>query len=110
SRGQEEVRRANRALADENRHLREEVGTRYRPARLLGTSTAMQRVLTAVERAAASNATVLLTGENGTGRELIARILHHHGRRRLGPFVAVNCGAIPESLLESELFGIGPNV
>jgi two-component system response regulator HydG len=70
----------------------------------------MQKVLAMVERAAQTATTVLITGENGTGKELIARILHHSGRRRLAPFVAVNCGAIPETLLESELFGILPNV
>jgi DNA-binding NtrC family response regulator len=70
----------------------------------------MQRVLAVVERAAQTQTTVLITGENGTGKEMVARVLHHHGRRRQGPFVAVNCGAIPETLLESELFGILPNV
>src|SRR5881409_1340636 len=70
----------------------------------------MQRVLAMVEHAARTQTTVLLTGENGTGKELIARILHHGGKRRLRPFVAVNCGAIPETLLETELFGILPNV
>jgi DNA-binding NtrC family response regulator len=70
----------------------------------------MQRVAAIVERAAATSSTVLITGENGTGKELVARVLHAGGRRRHGPFVTVNCGAIPESLLETELFGILPNV
>src|SRR5262249_8850654 len=75
----------------------------------IGTSSAMQRVMSLIDRAARTHTTVLITGENGTGKDLIARILHHTGKRRLRPFVPVNCGAIPESLIESELFGIEPN-
>ena len=110
SRGQDEINRANEALLGENLSLRREVGGRFQPRNFVGTSTAMQQVLAIVERAAQIPATVLLTGENGTGKEMIARILHHSGKRRLGSFVPVNCGAIPETLLESELFGILANV
>jgi transcriptional regulator with GAF, ATPase, and Fis domain len=106
SRGHQEVLRVNEQLVGENLSLRREVSSRFRAENLIGTSSAMQRVLAVVDRAARVNATVLLTGENGTGKELIARVLHHSGKRRLKPFVAVNCGAIPETLLESELFGI----
>ena len=110
SRGHEEMVRVNEQLVGENLSLRREVGSRFQPHLLVGNSLAMQRVLGLVERAAQVNSTVLLTGENGTGKELIARILHHSGKRKLKPFVAVNCGAIPKTLLESELFGIGDQV
>jgi transcriptional regulator with GAF, ATPase, and Fis domain len=110
SRGHEEVNRANELLVGENLALRREVGVRFQPKNFIGTSSTMQQVLAVVERAAQTPATVLLTGENGTGKEMVARILHHSGKRRLGSFVVVNCGAIPETLLESELFGILPNV
>ncbi len=110
SRGHEEVQRANELLVGENLSLRREAEVRFQPQNFIGRSSAMQKVLALVERAAQTSTTVLLTGENGTGKELIARTLHHSGRRHLGPFVAVNCGAIPETLLESELFGILPNV
>jgi len=110
SRGNEEVRRANEQLVGENLSLRREARVRFQPHNFIGQSAAMQAVLAVVERAAQTNSTVLVTGENGTGKELIARILHHSGRRHLAPFVDVNCGAIPETLLESELFGILPNV
>jgi transcriptional regulator with GAF, ATPase, and Fis domain len=110
SRGHEEMVRANEQLVGENLSLRREMSARFHPQGLIGTSLAMQRVLALVERAAQVNSTVLLTGENGTGKEMIARILHHSGKRRLKPFVAVNCGAIPKTLLESELFGILPQV
>jgi len=108
SRGHEEVRRANELLVGENLQLRREVGSRFQAQSLIGSSSAMQQVLSIIERAARTNTTVLITGENGTGKELIARILHHSGKRRLEPFVSVNCGAIPGSLIESELFGILP--
>ncbi len=110
SRGHEEVRRENEMLEGENRSLRAEINARVRVKGVIGTSDAMQKVLSLVEHAARTNATVLITGEMGTGKDLIARTLHHQGKRRRGPFVYVNCGAIPEALLESELFGILSNV
>ncbi|HEY3215012.1 MAG TPA: sigma 54-interacting transcriptional regulator [Candidatus Eisenbacteria bacterium] len=110
SRGHDEVRRVKELLEGENLSLRQEVGTRFRSHNVIGSSTPTKRVLAMAEHAARTSTTVLLTGENGTGKELIARTLHHGGKRRLKPFTAVNCGAIPESLIESELFGILPNV
>ena len=110
SRGQEEERRTRELLVGENLSLRQEVSVRFQPRNFVGSSSAMQRVLAMAERAAETATTVLITGENGTGKEMIARIVHHAGKRRLGPFVSVNCGAIPQTLLESELFGILPNV
>ncbi len=110
ARGHEEIERIQRMLEDENLALRQEVGTRFQYQNVVGTSSMMKRVLATVEHAARTSTTVLIAGENGTGKELIARTLHHGGKRRRGPFVVVNCGAIPETLLESELFGILPNV
>jgi Nif-specific regulatory protein len=109
SRGHEEVRRTNELLVGENLSLRQAVSARFQSESLIASSSAMQPVLSVLERAARVTSGVLITGENGTGKELIARILHHGGKRRLRPFVAVNCGAIPETLLESELFGILPH-
>ena len=106
SRGHEEVQRANQILVGENLSLRQQVGARFQAQNLIGTSSEMRQVFATLELVANSDSSVLLTGENGTGKELIARTLHHSGKRRVGPFVAVNCGAIPETLLESELFGI----
>jgi two-component system NtrC family response regulator len=78
---------------------------RKRYHRLIGESEAMQRVFSLVQRVAPTDATVLVLGENGTGKELVAHAIHNASRRREGPFVPINCGAIPEALLESELFG-----
>jgi len=101
------VRRAldEARLREENTRLREEVGERYRLERMLGTSAAMKDVLEQVAEVAGSMATVLLLGESGTGKELVARAIHWNGPRAGGPFVPVNCAAIPDTLLESELFG-----
>ncbi|HEY3359317.1 MAG TPA: sigma-54 dependent transcriptional regulator [Polyangia bacterium] len=93
-------------LEDENQRLRGELEDQRRPeALIVGDSPAMRATLERVRKVAQSDATVLLTGESGTGKELIARALHFGSPRRTGPFVVVNCGAIPRDLLESELFG-----
>ena len=95
----------HRRLRDEVKRLEREVTRSQGFGELLGNSPAIKRVLDLVQRAAESEATVLITGESGTGKELVARALHAHSRRTNGPFVAINCGAMPETLLESELFG-----
>jgi two-component system, NtrC family, response regulator AtoC len=92
-------------LARENRRLRGELAAAYRPDAIVGTSEAMTATLGQVRKVAPQKTTVLLEGESGTGKELIARTLHELSPRASFPFVAVNCGAIPEPLLESELFG-----
>ena len=101
----EKVLRARR-LEDENRRLAEELGERDRLVDLVGSAPSMQRLFHQVEKLAATAATILLTGESGTGKELAARALHALSRRATGPFVAINCAAIPEGLLESEFFGV----
>jgi DNA-binding NtrC family response regulator len=95
----------DRAVREENRRLRTEIEQRYGWESLIGRSRAMQAVLDVLRTVAASVASVLLLGESGTGKELAARALHHAGPRRRGPFIPVNCAAIPETLLEAELFG-----
>jgi len=85
--------------------LRQEIGGRYQFGNLTGKSPAMQEVYRFVELASTSSAPVLISGETGTGKELVARTIHDMSMRAKGPFVAVNCSAIPETLLESELFG-----
>jgi DNA-binding NtrC family response regulator len=92
-------------LKSENRALHTQLRSKYKFDNIIGHSGALQRVLEVVEKVADSNSTVLLTGESGTGKELIARALHYNSRRENEPMVSVNCGAIPEELLESELFG-----
>jgi two-component system response regulator PilR (NtrC family) len=94
-----------RRLARENLALRDEIKGRYKLERLLGKSPPMQRVFDILRKIASTRTSVLLIGESGTGKELAARALHELSQRSDHPFVAVNCGAIPESLLESELFG-----
>jgi len=94
-----------RALRDENRKLREELGKRYEYDNIIGRSPAMQEIFATIERVAPSRATVLLAGESGVGKDLIARAIHFHSPRRDRPFVKINCTALPENLMESELFG-----
>jgi DNA-binding NtrC family response regulator len=96
---------ATRELREENRSLREALGRRYEYKNIVANSEKMQAVLAMVERVAPTNATVLLGGESGVGKDLIARAIHEHSHRASGPFVKINSTAIPENLLESELFG-----
>src|ERR1700722_12941525 len=91
-------------LREENRSLREALGRRYELTNVAARSPKMQEVLATVERIAPTNATVLLGGESGVGKDLIARAIHEKSRRARGPFVKINSTAIPENLLESELF------
>ncbi len=93
------------ALAEENRRLHDEVADRFRPENIIGNSNAMREVYRAIHQVAATDTTVLIRGESGTGKELVAHALHYAGPRARGPFVRVNCAALSESLLTSELFG-----
>ncbi len=95
----------DRRLRAENLSLRRELEGRYRFENLLGMSPAMQAVLALIRQAGPGDANVLINGESGTGKELVAKALHYNSPRAEGPFVPVNCAAIPASLLESELFG-----
>jgi two-component system response regulator PilR (NtrC family) len=95
----------HRSLVAENRVLRHRVSGRQRDQELIGRSQGIEEVRGLVEKVAPTRTTVLLAGESGTGKELVARSIHEKGGRRNLPFVAINCGAIPEGLIESELFG-----
>src|SRR5258705_7103855 len=92
-------------LRTENILLREEWSKRYGFPRIIGESEAIKRAVAETQRVAQTEATVLLLGESGTGKELLARAVHHLSGRRDRPFVAINCAAIPETLIENELFG-----
>jgi transcriptional regulator with GAF, ATPase, and Fis domain len=93
-------------LREENRRLNQQIDGSESEHRMVGNSRAMREVYRFIEKTAASGSTVLITGENGTGKELVARALHANGARPSGPFVAVNSAAIPDNLLESTLFGV----
>lgn len=92
-------------LREENLHLKQELKEKYDFTHLVGTSNAIRQVYEQVAQVAKSNATVLLRGESGTGKELIANAIHYNSLRRKRPFIKVNCAALPETLIESELFG-----
>jgi DNA-binding NtrC family response regulator len=92
-------------LKEEVKRLRDEIGTAKGLSTLVGESTAMKEVRALLTRIADSDTSVLISGESGTGKEVVARAIHEQSRRRAGPFVAINCAAMPEALLESELFG-----
>jgi two-component system, NtrC family, response regulator AtoC len=96
---------AERSLRNEVTRLREEVSRRDRLDNIIGRSAPMQEIFALIRRLSSSHANILITGESGTGKELVARALHAKGPRKFQPFVALNCAAIPENLLESELFG-----
>ena len=92
-------------LLDENARLQHELKERFRPANIIGNSKAMQDLYDLIAQVAPSNATVLLRGESGTGKELVAHAIHYNSPRADKPFIRVHCGALPESVIESELFG-----
>jgi Nif-specific regulatory protein len=94
-----------RRLVEENKHLREELRERYDFSNIVGTSGAAREMYEQVARVASTNTTVLIRGESGTGKELIAHAIHYNSLRAKKPFVKVSCAALPESLIESELFG-----
>ena len=89
----------------ENIYLRKQLKKKYQFNQLIGNSTMMQEVFKMIERVANTDSTILILGESGTGKELVARALHFNSRRQFAPFVPINCSALPENLLESELFG-----
>jgi Nif-specific regulatory protein len=92
-------------LVEENQRLQEELKDRFRPSNIIGNSTAMQEVYRLIAQVSASDTTVLLRGESGTGKELAAHAIHYASRRAPRAFIKVNCAALPESVIESELFG-----
>ena len=92
-------------LADENTYLKSALSSQYQFANIIGKSPKMRQLFDYISKVANSSATVLITGESGTGKELVAKALHFNGSRRNHKFVSINCGAMPENLLESELFG-----
>src|SRR5258708_6449260 len=94
-----------RRVKSENAYLRAQLDERYRFEGLIGKSPAMKRLFQLLETVAATNSTILITGETGTGKEVVARAIHHNSPRKTHRFVALNCSAIPETLLEAEIFG-----
>jgi transcriptional regulator with GAF, ATPase, and Fis domain len=101
----EEVQHLKNRLQAENLYLREEIELQHHFEEIIGDHPAMKAVLRQIEQVAPTDSTVLILGETGTGKELIARAIHNHSRRKTRPLVKVNCGAIPANLVESELFG-----
>jgi len=97
--------KTQRPLEEENRQLRRELRERYDFSHLLGTSRPMRDVLAQIAQVSGTATTVLIRGESGTGKELIAHAIHHNSSRAAGPFIKVSCAALPETLMESELFG-----
>jgi len=99
------IKKERTRLKEENRLLREEAGEEAGFAHMIGSSPEIRAVFETIKKVAPSDSTVLISGESGTGKELVARALHDESRRKDGPFIRVNCGAIAETLLESEMFG-----
>src|SRR5262245_3569154 len=92
-------------LVDENEQLRQKLEDRYKLPNIVGKSRPMRELFDMVESVAVSEANILIQGENGTGKELIANAIHYHSERARGPFIKINCAALPRDLIESELFG-----
>ena len=92
-------------LLSENQQLRQELAGKFNFENIIGASSSLQKLLDKVEKVAVRDTSVLITGESGTGKELIAQAIHYNSPRKEQPFIAINCGAIPDSVLESELFG-----
>ncbi|HUX11654.1 MAG TPA: sigma 54-interacting transcriptional regulator, partial [Spirochaetia bacterium] len=99
------VMEEKRQLLEENTRLQEELRERFRPSNIIGNSKAMQAVFDMVAQVSRSDATVLIRGESGTGKELVAHAIHYNSPRASKPFIKVNCAALPETVIESELFG-----
>lgn len=99
------VKRLKEQLAEENAALREEIRSRHNPGQIIGSEGSLARLMEQAGQLASLPVTVLITGESGTGKELLARYLHEAGSRSKGPFITVNCAALPATLFESELFG-----
>jgi transcriptional regulator with PAS, ATPase and Fis domain len=94
-----------RDLVQENANLKEQLGTRFRFENIVGTSSKMIELYETLEMVSSSKASVLIQGESGTGKELVARAIHENSPNRSGPFIKINCAALPDTLMESELFG-----
>ncbi len=101
----QEAAAGQKRLVEENTRLQEQLKDRFRPANIIGRSAAMQAVFDMIAQVASSETTVLLRGESGVGKELVAHAIHYNSPRSSRPFIRVNCGALPETLIESELFG-----
>jgi Nif-specific regulatory protein len=99
------VQEERERLMDENRRLKDQLEEKFRPKNIIGNSTAMKEVFNLMAQVSGSEASVLIRGESGTGKELIALAIHYNSPRSEGPFVKVNCSALPETVIESELFG-----
>src|ERR1700674_5384933 len=103
----EEIKRLKDRLHDENLALREQIDQTFMFEEIVGSSPALQTVLSSIVKVAPTDSTVLITGETGTGKELIARAIHKHSQRSGQAFISVNCASIPSGLIASELFEIG---
>ncbi len=107
---QKELSEAQQRLAKENVNLRQNLRQKFSPSGILGQSRGIRDLLAKIEKISHTSAGVLITGETGTGKELVAKALHYNGPRGDKPFIAINCSAVPEQIFESEIFGIEKGV